>query len=258
MKRLSWVTGLLSALAVVLAAAGALLGAVYNAAIDPALYAARSREAVAQLLAPADEEEITAYIGLTAQEQEEAAQQIALYMELSSGEALLSPQIECDGQSAALFGEREQLHMRDVRGLVQLAGNASKACVSAAAALAVAIAWTGAQLARRRRAVLLGVACGLCVLLLAALGVGAAMNTAGFERLFVGMHGLLFDNDLWLLNPQTDVLIRMMPQTLFEAELRTVALAALRAFALLLAMLALLYILVGGMVRRSLSERERA
>lgn len=40
--------------------------------------------------------------------------------------------------------------------------------------------------------------------------------------MFVGMHRMLFINDNWLLNPATDILIRMMPQNLFETALADV------------------------------------
>lgn len=36
------------------------------------------------------------------------------------------------------------------------------------------------------------------------------------------MHRMLFINDNWLLNPATDILIRMMPQNLFETALADV------------------------------------
>ena len=32
-----------------------------------------------------------------------------------------------------------------------------------------------------------------------------------FNRLFILFHRIAFTNDLWLLNPRTDLLIRLMP-----------------------------------------------
>ena len=40
-------------------------------------------------------------------------------------------------------------------------------------------------------------------------------GAADFEGLFVLFHRLSFDNGLWLLNPQTDLLIRLMPTSFF-------------------------------------------
>ena len=38
---------------------------------------------------------------------------------------------------------------------------------------------------------------------------------ADFDGLFLTFHRLAFRNDLWLLNPRTDLLIRLMPEDLF-------------------------------------------
>lgn len=245
MKKLSLVTGLLAALMIVLLAAGVLLGAVCDLATDQTLYAAQSRAAVAQQLGLADDAQVTAYIGLTEAEQEDAAAGIALYMaSAAEGETLDLP----------MLSERERLHMQDVRGLIRLAQGGYRLCVT----LAVVIAWTGARLRRRHRAVLAGAACGVGVLILVALGVTLALNTVGFERLFVGVHRLLFANDLWLLNPETDILIRMMPETLFERAFGALLLRTAEVFGIALAMLAAVYAVIGGMIRRNVSEREEA
>ena len=39
---------------------------------------------------------------------------------------------------------------------------------------------------------------------------------ADFGTLFTRFHLLAFTNDLWLLNPETDLMIRMLPQEFFE------------------------------------------
>ena len=51
------------------------------------------------------------------------------------------------------------------------------------------------------------------IVVLVILGVIAAF---GFTDAFVLFHRLMFRNDLWLLNPQTDLLIRLMPTAFFE------------------------------------------
>lgn len=249
MKRLSFATGLLAALAVILAALGVLCGTVADVAGDETLYAAQSRAAVAREMGFSSEEEITAYIGLNEEEQQQAAVQIALYMAFAGEDETLD---------LPVLNEREQQHMRDVRGLIRLAQNGYKLFIPLAAALAVVIAWTGARLARRHRTALLGAISGLCALLLAALGLFAALNAGGFERLFVGMHELLFANDLWLMNPQTDVLIRMMPQTLFESALGALLAQAAKAFGFALVLLTAVYAEIAGIIGRHLSKREKA
>lgn len=245
MNRQAFVTAVLAALAVVLAALGALCGSVFGVATDETLYGSQSRAAVAQMLDTQQDEAVTAYIGLDAEQQQEVAQSLALYMEMG-GEL---------PQTLRLFNERERAHLADVRDWMAVCGTARTLCISVAAALAVVVAWTGASLAHPRRTVLAGTAGGLGVLALFAAVLALGMNAAGFERLFVGMHELLFDNDLWLLNPETDVLIRMMPQTLFERAFEAVCLQAGRVFAVVLVLLCAVYAVMSGMIGRHLSDK---
>ena len=58
---------------------------------------------------------------------------------------------------------------------------------------------------------------------LAIFGVWAALD---FNSAFNFFHRLLFTNDLWLLNPETDLLIRICPSGLFESMGLRIALRA--------------------------------
>ena len=243
MKGLSGATGALVCLAVLLAALGAVLGAVRSVAVDETLYGAQARLAVMDELGLASEAEASAVIGLDAPAQDELARRIAKSMAQPEADFAFEP-----------LNEREQAHMRDVHALIQAAQRAAQLCVGIAAGLAVAAAWTGARLRRRRRAVLLG---GACAVVLFAIAACAGMR-GGFTPAFYRMHELLFTNDLWLMNPETDVLIRMMPQLLFERAAVSVAQRAGVSFAVICALLAAVYLVVGGMIRRNLSEREQA
>ena len=53
---------------------------------------------------------------------------------------------------------------------------------------------------------------GALLLVLAALLVWGMVD---FDSLFILFHHLAFTNDLWLLNPATDLLIRLMPVAFF-------------------------------------------
>ncbi len=254
MKRHLWGTALLLALATLLSALGALGASVARTATDEAFYLDDSRRAVAvylgrepgQALTDADETAVTGYIGLTREEQRLIAAQLAGGMGAQAA----------DFESIDALNARERQHLRDVQRIIAQARSLSKALTALAALLAVAAAWTGAGLVRRARAALAGVLGGLalCALLAAALALG--LRFAGFERLFVGMHEMLFTNDLWQLNPKSDLLIRMMPQPLFEAALSRVLTGAFGALAVLLVMLAALYGMVGGMIRKHLIDKE--
>ena len=107
--------------------------------------------------------------------------------------------------------------MRDVRGLLRMAKAAALALTAVLALLVVRY-----ERLRRRigqsdaaRALLEGEWIGLGALgaLIAALFIWAAVD---FYSLFASFHRLVFTNENWLLDPQTDRLIRMMPQRLFE------------------------------------------
>ena len=69
------------------------------------------------------------------------------------------------------------------------------------------------------------------ILLAAALGLLAALD---FYGVFYRMHQVLFHNDLWLLNPRSDLLIQLMPQPFFIAYARA---AGLRLGLILLAVI---------------------
>ena len=245
MKRMSIITGALCGLMVLLAAVGSLLGAVRAVATDARLYGEQSRAVVAQTLEDASEDAVTAYIGLNAAQQDGVAAELSQYM--AGGETGLS-----------FLNERERQHMADVRGIVTTIGSVSRMCLSLAAALAVAAAWTGARLRRRMLPRAIGVLAAVGLVALAAAGAALVIGSAGFEAAFVRLHELLFDNDLWLLDPQTDILIRMMPQPLFEQALLRVVSRALRTFALVWAMLLAVEWTVSGMIRRHLDKGEEA
>ena len=221
----------MAALAVMLAAVGSLCGAVYSEAINPALYGEKSRAAVAQAHGMRDDDAVTAYIGMDAARQNEAAKIIALYMELGGEDTPLA---------VDELNEKELSHMNDVRRLIALCKTVRTACISLAAGLAVAVAWVGAGLKKRHRPVIVGAVCGVCALALGA-GVFGAM---------------LFINDNWLLNPATDILIRMMPQNLFETALADVLGQFARALVLSILLLAAAYAVVSGMVKRQLTQTE--
>ena len=244
MKKLSWITNVLACLMIVLAALGAVCGAVVSKAHSPLFFGSESRTAVMDAMGFSSQEEVTAYIGLDWQQQDELAGMLSGQMRLEYAE------FEID-----LLNEREQQHMRDVRDLVLLAQKVSQVCMTIAAALAVVIAWTGAR--ERRRALPAGTLIGALLIAAAIGGVYAMMQTQGFEALFVRMHELLFTNDLWLLDPNTDILIRMMPQLLFERAAMDAAVKAIQTFMIVYILLLAIYWIVGNMIRRNLTEREK-
>lgn len=116
---------------------------------------------------------------------------------------------DAEGRRFVCFQPHEAAHMADCRGLIGLAGRLR--WIAAAAALLPAAA--GAVL-RRRRDFTGGMLAGLCGAAAVFTGI-TVWALADFDGLFVTFHRLAFTNDGWLLDPRTDLLIRLMPVNFF-------------------------------------------
>ncbi len=68
---------------------------------------------------------------------------------------------------------------------------------------------------------------------IAALFLLMAFAFIDFTDLFYAFHNLLFDNDLWLLDPEEDLLIRCLPENFFYRMGRRIALGAVSLYACL-------------------------
>ena len=64
------------------------------------------------------------------------------------------------------------------------------------------------------------------LILIVPLGVFALWAAIDFNSAFNFFHRILFTNDLWLLNPETDLLIRICPSSMFESMGLRIALRA--------------------------------
>jgi len=125
--------------------------------------------------------------------------------------------VKVAGYERKFFNEREISHMEDVRGLF-LRGFAvlgvSLAVIIAAAVYIVKnkIYYEAAKNVIVCAAVFFG-----------AFGLLAVVIAVNFDIAFVVFHELFFDNDLWLLNPKTDLLINMLQQEFFINISKTIA-----------------------------------
>ncbi|MBQ9009298.1 MAG: DUF1461 domain-containing protein [Clostridia bacterium] len=215
----------------------AFLNAIHAEALRPELYDADSRVAVAAMLGVdpvRDAEAVTAYIGMKEEEQRRFAETVTAYMRGKS--ETLPPQLN----------EKEQVHFGDVRQLIQLAGRVSSILLGLAALLTVFGAWLAEHPGTKTgRALAIGAALGLAVL------VGSGLWVAThFETAFIGMHRLIFPNNLWLMNPETDICIRMMPTELFQgAAVRCLIRTAWQS-ALIAALLGILTIFMRRLIKK--------
>ncbi len=117
---------------------------------------------------------------------------------------------DADDNVVMCFHEKEEAHMADCRLLIRRTGQLRWALAAAALILAVA----GIALHKEKKYYASGMTAGF---ILAALGILAllAWSIINFNSLFTALHRLLFTNNLWVMNSQTDLLIRLMPTSFF-------------------------------------------
>ncbi len=116
-----------------------------------------------------------------------------------------------DGVEREFFNDREKAHMIDVQNLfiVGLWARRIAALIfvlSVAALIGTKADWK--TLLPKSFLIGLGVFAGIT----GALGL---LFMSDFNKYFTMFHEIFFNNDLWLLDPQTDLLIRMLPEGFF-------------------------------------------
>lgn len=122
------------------------------------------------------------------------------------------------GEYREFFNAREIAHMEDVRELFIGGLWIRRIGVAIACAYAILLAvWSKGSSERKTklRSLVPGSLClGTGVFFSAALVI-AAIIASDFSRYFIVFHHIFFDNDLWLLNPATDMLINIVPEPFF-------------------------------------------
>ena len=118
---------------------------------------------------------------------------------------------DAEGNTYLCFQPHEQAHMADCRELILLAGTLRLVFGAAVFVLA------GAGFLCRRsklfaKSILAGL--GAAGILCSVILLWAAID---FDSFFTAFHRLAFTNDGWLLDPRTDLLIRLMPADFFMA-----------------------------------------
>ena len=124
----------------------------------------------------------------------------------------LSMNAAVNGAEQPVFNQREVDHMKDVLELFRLERRLVWGLLLPGLLL-TALGLIGSGWARRL-AIAGGIGQGFWLMLTATIAVWAALD---FNVVFSGFHKLLFRNDLWQLNPATDLMIRMLPEKFFAA-----------------------------------------
>ena len=124
----------------------------------------------------------------------------------------LSVITDVDGQTQDFFNEQDRLHMADVKNLF-LGGLTLRWVLLAAAAVLIALLvllkgdWR--RIIPRAYFIALGIFLAVTVLL-------GALFASDFTKYFTIFHEIFFTNDLWLFDPATDYMIRMLPEGFFH------------------------------------------
>ena len=118
------------------------------------------------------------------------------------------------GKTVNAFSDKENAHLQDVRGIVSFLKIARYAGGGLVIGILGYLYFFGSK---DKKTLLSDAARGFALSALAlffasALAVWGIVN---FDGLFITFHILLFRNDLWLLNPNTDVLMALMPLRFF-------------------------------------------
>ena len=114
-------------------------------------------------------------------------------------------------QDFNLFNERELIHLKDVKGLVQLdywvLGIVLWLIIVFSLVLSL---WSKTGWKELIRALFWG-----SVITLGIMAFLALWSLLGFEKLFIVFHQVSFSNEYWMLDPRTDYLIRLFPGGFF-------------------------------------------
>jgi integral membrane protein (TIGR01906 family) len=154
--------------------------------------------------------DISQATGLDSSELDKTARGLISYF--NSDEEYISITVIKDGEPFELFNQREIIHLKDVKGLIQLNyGVGLGTLVYLLAYAAVCLFW---KKKRYWRHLAWGLVRGssLTLGLMLALGLGILF---GFEQIFWQFHVVSFSNQFWLLDPTKDYLKMLFPDGFF-------------------------------------------
>jgi len=178
------------------------------------------------------------YIGISEDDLNRVTHDLLEYMKGNREDIVMYADI--NGEEEMVFEEREQLHMVDVLYLMDVGFMIRNICalIAVAAILLLLVFDRKNMLKILARGYLIGFIVFFVLLII----LGTAM-VIDFNALFIRFHELLFDNDLWLLDPYEDIMINMFPQEFFNSLGIWIGIYAL-VFITIPALLAFIYLRV--------------
>lgn len=155
--------------------------------------------------------QVAASTGLDREELNEIADSLTEYFNLTKE----TPKVFVvrNDNEIALFGERELVHLEDVRQLIILGNNVQITCMLI---LFVAVISVGLITGARKINHLFKPILNGCVFTVCAVLVVGLASSIDFNRLFIFFHIASFSNDYWVLDPSQHYLIRLFPQGFFS------------------------------------------
>ena len=116
-----------------------------------------------------------------------------------------------NGEEQEFFNDREKAHMVDVRNLFVGGLWIRRIAILIFALAIVLIVKTKPNWKRLLpKCFLIGFS-----IFIGIVGIAGILVVSNFNKYFLIFHKIAFRNDLWLLNPETDLLIRMLPEGIF-------------------------------------------
>ena len=105
------------------------------------------------------------------------------------------------------FNEREKSHMEDVHNLYKIVKYLSGSIFSTM--LLTYILFREKSLKKYQNLKYLSNSIIFIIIFLSIISLYIYLN---FDKAFIQFHQIFFNNDLWILDPKTDIMIRMLPQ----------------------------------------------
>jgi integral membrane protein (TIGR01906 family) len=125
----------------------------------------------------------------------------------------LDMQAVINGAQREVFDDREKDHMVDVKALYLSARDVRTFCLIGATVLFIlAFAISRGRALKTLFRYFLSVS-GVFVVIIAAIAIYAAVD---FTNFWISFHKIFFTNELWQLDPYTEVLINMVPEQFFS------------------------------------------
>lgn len=159
-----------------------------------------------------NENNVVENTGIAEADMESVVTEILAYLRGTRSDFDIQARITVNGVTSdtpvSIFNEQEMVHMDDVRALLNLALTLRN---SAVLLFLIALVYL---LKNNKMALIKGLFYGSTIALVIILVIGGIF-TVNFDGAFTLFHQLFFTNDLWLMDPKTDLLIWIVPGPFF-------------------------------------------